>query len=68
VLDLSTRTDWQRWSLDLDVDNVLGTDWKDGEFIFPSHWDLKEPRSELPARQFTAGAPRVARLSMGRSF
>jgi outer membrane receptor protein involved in Fe transport len=68
VLDLSTRTDWQRWSLDLDVDNVLGTDWKDGEFIFPSHWDLPEPRSELPARQFTAGAPRVARLSMGRSF
>ena len=68
VVDVTARADWKRWSLSVDVDNVLGTEWRDGEFVFPSRWDLDEPRSELPVRQFTAGAPRVARLALGRSF
>jgi hypothetical protein len=67
-VDVTARADWKKWSLSLDVDNVLGSQWRDGEFVFPSHWDLDEARSELPVRHFTAGAPTVARLAIGRSF
>lgn len=68
VLDLTAHADWRAWTLSLDVDNVLGSEWRDGEFLFPSRWDLSDPESELPVRHFTAGAPRVLRLALGRRF
>lgn len=67
VLDMTTRADWRRWTVSIDVDNVFGSEWRDGEFVFPSRWD-DAPRSELPVRHFTAGAPRVARFAIGRQF
>jgi hypothetical protein len=68
LVDVTARADWKRWSLSLDLDNLLGTEWQDGEFVFPSRWDLDQASGELPVRHFTAGAPRVARLAIGRSF
>lgn len=68
VLDLTSTVRWRSWGLTAEVDNVLGTRWRDGEFIYPSRWDLDAPRAELPVRHFTAGAPRAARLSLSRRF
>jgi outer membrane receptor protein involved in Fe transport len=68
VMDLTAELSFARWMLSLDVDNVLGSRWRDGEFLFASHWDLDEPASELPVRHFTAGAPRALRIAIGRRF
>ncbi len=68
TLDGVARVDWGPWSLTLDVENLLGTRWRDGEFLFPSRWDQEGPHSQLPVRHFTAGAPPSARLALGRRF
>ncbi|MBK9365623.1 MAG: TonB-dependent receptor [Deltaproteobacteria bacterium] len=64
AIDLTLRVDRGDLSLDLDLDNVLGQEWRDGEFMYASRWDLNAAPSELPARHITAGAPRAARLSL----
>jgi outer membrane receptor protein involved in Fe transport len=66
VLDLTARADLERWGFSIDVDNVLGTRWRDGEFLFPSRWDPSDPRAELPVRHFTAGAAPAARFALER--
>lgn len=45
--------------LSLDVQNVLDARWRDGEFVYASKWEPSATASLLPARQFTAGAPRT---------
>lgn len=65
ALDLTAHADWRRWTLSIDIDNVLGAERKDGEFFFPSRWDPAEPLSELPVRHFTAGEARALRLAVG---
>ena len=68
VVDLTSQLERGPWSLSVDVDNLLGSHWRDGEFLFPSRWDLDEPRAELPVRHFTAGTPAAVRLAVGRRF
>lgn len=68
VADLTATVDVSAWRLGLEVDNLLGSHWRDGEFNFPSRWDPEAPRSELPVRHFTAGAPRAAHVSVTRRF
>ncbi len=68
VVDLTSTLQWRAWGVSVEVDNLLGARWRDGEFVYPSHWDRDAPRAELPVRHFTAGAPRAARLSLSRSF
>lgn len=48
----------------LDVQNLLGSPWRDGEFVFPSAWGPSAQPSLLPARHFTAGAPRQFALTL----
>jgi hypothetical protein len=48
----------------LDVQNLLGASWRDGEFVFPSSWSPPASPSRLPARHFTAGAPRQLVLTL----
>lgn len=48
----------------LDVQNALDSRWRDGEFVFASNWSQRSTASVLPARQFTAGAPRTVMLSL----
>lgn len=64
AIDLTLRLDRGPLSFDLDLDNALGQEWRDGEFMYPSRWDLDAPPSELPTRHITAGAPRAARIAV----
>lgn len=66
--DLTTTVARGPWGLSLEVDNLLGNPWRDGEFVFVSRWDLDEPAAELPVRHFTAGTPTAARLALTRRF
>lgn len=68
VADVTATLRWRRWAATVEVDNVLGTQWQDGTFIYASRWDQDAPRAELPVHHFTAGAPRVARLSLAWSL
>src|SRR5690606_22140498 len=53
-----------RWlGLELSVDNVLGSRWRDGEYHFASHWDDREPPSGLATIHVVAGPPRMLRLA-----
>jgi hypothetical protein len=66
--DLTSTVTRGPWGLSLEVDNLLGTQWRDGEFVFPSRWDPDDPLADLPVRHFTAGTPTTARLSLSRRF
>ena len=46
-----------RWSFQLQVDNLLGTQWNEGEYNFASHWDGSMPKSELPRVHISPGRP-----------
>lgn len=50
--------------LTLDAQNLLDARWRDGEFVYASRWDTTQAASLLPARQFTAGAPRTLFLTL----
>lgn len=67
-IDLTGGYTLADWTLGVEVDNVLGTQWKDGSFLFASRWDPNVPLEERPVEHFTAGAPRVARLTLTRRF
>lgn len=49
------------FELTVDVQNLLDSRWRDGEFVYASKWD---GQSLLPSRQFTAGAPRTLFVSL----
>ncbi|MCX4240005.1 TonB-dependent receptor [Paraliomyxa miuraensis] len=68
VLDASAGYQWRSLGIDLAVDNVLGTRWRDGEYHFASYWDRSAPASSLPAIHFVAGPPRMLRLSVSARF
>jgi iron complex outermembrane receptor protein len=68
VLDATARAEWRRWLLELEVDNLLGTHWRDGEFVYPSCFDPARGCSELPALHITAGEPFALRIGLGRRF
>ncbi|MCB9665888.1 MAG: TonB-dependent receptor [Alphaproteobacteria bacterium] len=62
--DLVATWEVGRFALGLQVDNLLGTPWRSGEFVFPSWWDTDRPRTALPALHLAAGTPTAARLSL----
>ena len=62
VVDASVGYQWRRLGVDLSVDNLLGTKWRDGEYHFASHWDRSETASRLPTIHYVAGPPRMVRL------
>ncbi len=63
VMDLSAGYRMKRLQLDLAIDNVLGSRWREGEYNFASSWDRSERPSQIPAIHFVAGPPTMARLS-----
>jgi len=63
VLDVSVGYERPRFGVNLTVDNVIGTDWREGEWNFASWWDRDVPRSALPAVHIAAGYPRMVRGS-----
>ncbi len=68
VVDLTGQVEVGPWSVTLDVDNLLASRWRDGEFVYVSRWDRSAPSSALGARHLTAGAPFALRLGFGRRF
>jgi iron complex outermembrane recepter protein len=62
VLDAVGTWTVGRWTLALQLDNLLASDWNEGEYHFASHWDLAAPRSELPRVHVSPGRPFGARL------
>jgi hypothetical protein len=68
VADLTARAALRDVWFDFDLDNALFNRWRDGEFFYASDWSGPESDvrvSGLPERHITAGAPTVARLSVG---
>lgn len=51
-------------AVELAVENVFDTAWREGEYRFASWWDRSRPRSALPAIHAFAGSPRQGRLSL----
>ncbi len=65
VSDATVRATWRHLTVDVDLDNVFGSHWRDGEFFFPSWWDQSQPASALPMRHISAGAPRALHVALG---
>ena len=53
-----------RVELVVDAQNLFDSRWRDGEFVFPSNWNPGAAPSLLPARHFTAGAPRTVAATL----
>lgn len=67
VVDASAAVafgDRPRSRLLLDIQNVLGLRWRDGEFVYPSWFDTSRPHSLLPALHVTAGTPFTLRAGL----
>lgn len=63
VLDASVGYQWRWLGIDLSIDNVLGSKWRDGEYHFASYWDRSEDASRLPTIHYVAGPPRMIRIA-----
>ncbi|MBC8074269.1 MAG: TonB-dependent receptor [Deltaproteobacteria bacterium] len=63
VMDLSVGYRMRFAQLDLSVDNVYNTKWREGEYNFASWWDRSERRSQIPAIHYVAGPPTMLRLA-----
>ena len=57
-----------RVGVQLQIDNLLGTDWNEGEYHFASRWDQAAPTSELPRVHISPGRPFGVRAGMTLSF
>lgn len=68
VLDAVAAYTRRRWTLALQVDNLLGTDWNEGEYHFASRWDLDTPRSEIPRVHISPGRPFGVRAGVTLNF
>jgi outer membrane receptor protein involved in Fe transport len=64
LVDARASVRWRALELVVDVQNLLDSRWRDGEFTFVSSWQPSSTASLLPARHFTAGSPRTAFLTL----
>ncbi|MEZ4448332.1 MAG: TonB-dependent receptor [Nannocystaceae bacterium] len=62
LVDLSASYRISRLQIDLQIDNLLNSKWKEGEYNFASWWDRSSPRSALPTLHQLSGAPTTVRL------
>jgi len=63
--DLTGQVEVGRTTLGVELDNALGNRWRDGEFVYPSWWDLDSARSERASLHITSGEPTALRVSVG---
>jgi hypothetical protein len=68
LLDLSASVRWRWFEFRLDVFNVIGGEYAATEYSFVSDWSPGEIPSLLPARHFSAGAPRTLLGTVGLHF
>ena len=71
---LLVRTDatlgyhWRWLRVDLEVENLLNQQLREGEYHYASHWRPEETASAIPVIHTTAGPPLNARLTFGVRF
>lgn len=63
---LGYHWDWLR--VDLEVENLLNRELREGEYHYSSHWQPGKPASMIPVLTTTAGPPINARLTVGVVF
>lgn len=63
LLDATLGWYWQRFRLDLELENLLDRRLREGEYHYASHFSPDLPRSEIPVSHFVAGPPFNARAS-----
>jgi len=68
VLDLAVGYRYKWFGIDVNVDNVLGLKWREGEYSFPSQWDRSRPRSGLGTLHYIAGYPIGGRFTLSATF
>lgn len=64
VLDLMAAYRWRTVEVRLDIENLLDSRWREGEYHFASWFDRTVPRDLLPVTHVAAGPPLTARLSL----
>jgi TonB family protein len=64
TIDASTSVSWDRYTLGLKGSNLLGTQYRLGEYNFASDFHSQEQPTLTISRHFTAGAPRTLLLHL----
>lgn len=68
MTDATLGYHWRWLRVDLELENLLGRELREGEYHYASHWRPGEPASEIPVLHTTAGPPFNARLTLGVVF
>lgn len=64
LVDATASLRWDHVQVGVDVFNVLGADWYDGEFVSASRFSQAAAPSLVPQRHVTVGAPRTILASL----
>lgn len=64
LADATLGARWSALEISVDVTNLLGARWYDGQFLYASRWERAQAASLVPQRHVTAGAPRMVLASL----
>jgi TonB family protein len=65
TVDLTASLRWSAFEVAVGVTNVFDARYELGEYNYVSDWHTSNPPDPSPARQFSAGAPRFAFVTLG---
>lgn len=68
MLDATVGYQWDALMLDVQIENLLNREIREGEYHYASHWQPGQSASELPVLHTTAGAPLNARMTLSVLF
>jgi hypothetical protein len=68
LVDATLGYHWRSIELDLELENLLDLELREGEYHYASRFGASEPASELPVLHYVAGPPFNARLSLTAFF
>jgi len=68
MLDMTLGYRWRWLYANVDLENLLNLQLREGEYNYASRWRPDQPLSELPALHTTAGAPFNASFTIGATF
>ncbi len=66
--DATAGYQWKALRVGLEIENLLNSNLREGEYHYASHWQQGQPTSQLPVLHTTAGPPLNARLTLGAQF
>lgn len=68
VVDATAGYSWDRLRLDLEAENLLAQQVREGEYHYASQWRRGEPASEIPVIHYIAGPPFNLRMTVSAFF